>query len=75
MFGDGTDGQSESKIEHSFGWDSKASIMCSVWFSVQVLILDEPSSGLDIQSKRNLWNFLLVGFGIPFYGKKSYTRI
>ncbi|NLL95173.1 MAG: ABC transporter ATP-binding protein [Thermoplasmatales archaeon] len=42
----------------SGGWKKKVSIACALMHSPDILFLDEPTAGLDIQSRRLLWDLI-----------------
>lgn len=45
--------------ELSGGWKRKASIICAIIHSPKILLLDEPTAGMDTRSRHMLWD--LVG--------------
>ena len=49
----------DSKIESlSGGWKKKVSIICALIHSPKIVFLDEPTVGLDIGSRRLLWELI-----------------
>ena len=42
----------------SGGWKKKVAIVCALIDRPKILFLDEPTVGLDIQSRRSLWDLL-----------------
>lgn len=44
--------------ELSGGWKRKTSIVCSIVHEPEVLLLDEPTAGLDTKSRHVLWAFM-----------------
>ncbi len=46
-------------MELSGGWKRKASIICAIIHHPKILLLDEPTAGLDTRSRHMLWD--LVG--------------
>lgn len=42
----------------SGGWKKKAAIVCSLVHSPKILFLDEPTAGLDVGSRRLLWELI-----------------
>jgi ABC-2 type transport system ATP-binding protein len=42
----------------SGGWKKKVAIVCALIDKPKILFLDEPTVGLDIQSRRSLWDLL-----------------
>ncbi len=42
----------------SGGWKKKVAIVCALVDRPKLLFLDEPTVGLDIQSRRNMWDLL-----------------
>ena len=42
----------------SGGWKRKASIVCAIVHRPQLLLLDEPTAGLDTRSRRILWDLV-----------------
>ena len=42
----------------SGGWKKRAAIVCSLLHNPQILFLDEPTAGLDINARRLLWDII-----------------
>lgn len=42
----------------SGGWKKRAAIVCSIIHEPKVLFMDEPTTGLDIQARRLLWDLI-----------------
>ncbi len=45
-------------MELSGGWKRKASIICAIIHSPKILLLDEPTAGLDTRSRHMLWDLV-----------------
>lgn len=49
----------DHKVQNlSGGWKRKASIVCSIIHGPEVLLLDEPTAGLDTRSRHMLWDLV-----------------
>lgn len=46
--------------ELSGGWKRKTAIVCALMHSPKVLFLDEPTAGLDTQSRHMLWDMIRI---------------
>ena len=47
----------------SGGADRKANLMSALLGSPEILILDEPTKGVDTQCRRQIWNYLRSNLG------------
>ncbi len=45
-------------VQLSGGWQRKTAIACSLIHNPQILFLDEPTAGLDTQSRHMLWDMI-----------------
>jgi ABC-2 type transport system ATP-binding protein len=45
-------------ITLSGGWKKKATIVCALMHQPKILFLDEPTAGLDTQSRHTLWDLI-----------------
>ncbi len=45
-------------INLSGGWKRRAAIVCALVHDPSILVLDEPTAGLDTQSRHMLWNLI-----------------
>lgn len=46
--------------ELSGGWKRKAAIVCALMHMPEILFLDEPTAGLDTQSRHMLWDMIRI---------------
>jgi len=60
----------------SGGWKKRVSIVCALVHKPQLLFLDEPTVGLDIQARRGLWDLLrkLNGDGMTIFLTTHYIE-
>lgn len=55
----GLEGHMDMKVQDlSGGWKRKASIVCAIVHRPSVLVLDEPTAGLDARSRHALWQLV-----------------
>ena len=60
----------------SGGWKRRAAIVCSLIHNPEILFLDEPTAGLDIQARRLLWDLIrkLNGNGTTIFLTSHYIE-
>ncbi len=52
-------GRMDELVDHlSGGWKKRVSIVCSMIHEPQILFMDEPTTGLDTQSRNLLWKII-----------------
>ena len=60
----------------SGGWKRRAAIVCALIHNPEILFLDEPTAGLDIQARRLLWDLIrkLNGNGTTIFLTSHYIE-
>lgn len=58
----------------SGGTRRKLSYALSMLGHPSIVLMDEPSTGMDPHSKRFLWNTISASFQVPFVFKREYEN-